>query len=75
MSRRPREFRRRIVASALLVLGGGTMFSSCQTRVKEAVVDGATGFILSPAIPGQIAACLDMDVATSSLFCPSSAGS
>ena len=38
--------RRRITVSLMALLGGGTVFGGCETRLKEAAVDGTTSTLL-----------------------------
>jgi|GEM_PF-2201595 len=38
--------RRRIAISLMAILGGGTVFGGCETRFKEAAVDGTTTTLL-----------------------------
>lgn len=72
--RKVSSFRKRCMTAVVIALGGGTLFGGCETRVKDAIVQGATGYILSPAIPGQISACLDADPNTTSAFCSPASG-
>lgn len=70
MTTRPRSHRG-LEAVLAVALCGSALTTNCTARFRDSVVDGLTGFILSPQIPAELAACLDgSEETSSSIFCP-----
>ena len=61
-------YRKRVSKLATLLalgLGGGTMFSTCQTRIKDAFVDGTKDFIATLLSPENVQLLLTPDASES----------
>ncbi len=53
-----RTYRAKIAASLAVALAGGTVMSTCQTRIKDGVIDGSKDFLFTqfnPAVDGTFA--------------------
>ena len=46
MRTQSKQRRRQIAVSLMAAVGGGTVFGGCETRLKEAAVDGTTNTLL-----------------------------
>ncbi len=52
---RNRPFRSVARWSCVATLAGGSLFSTCQTRVRDSIVDGSTAFLFSILDPTSVA--------------------
>lgn len=53
---------RRMARILAMALAGGTMFSSCETRVRDAVVGGSKNLLFSLLSPDNFALFLGLDL-------------
>ena len=49
-----RTNRSKVAMTVAVALSGGTLFSACQARIKDALVGGFTDFILGPTTAATV---------------------
>lgn len=54
--------RAKLAGTFVAMMAGGSLFTSCQTRIRDSVVGGSRSFVLSLLDPAAILAQLATDV-------------
>ena len=61
---RSRQHRSKIAALLVATLGGGSLFTCCETRFREAAVSGAKSYLYSGFLPALVEGFLPADSST-----------